>query len=544
MWRFMRTLALAVTLSAVAEAQTMERPIAGDPLSVEGGRIDGKLLASGVKAYFGIPFAAPPVRELRWREPQPVQPWNGIRHADRFAPECIQTLRAHDINHYFGEEATSEDCLYLNVWVPPNATTGARRPVAVWIYGGGFTIGSAAMANYQGDALARKGIVYVTIAYRVGALGFMAHPALTAESPHHSSGNQGFLDQIAALQWVQRNIDKLGGDPGNVTIMGQSAGSMSVSILQASPLAKGLFHRVVGMSGGAFGSSGAGAPQSLEVAERGGRKLQEQLKSDSLTALRSIPADRVLQAQLTSPLRYGPVIDGYVLPASPTELFAAGKQNDVPTLIGFTHDESFSELSRATTLTAYQESAQRLYGEKAATLLKLYPAKDDAEARKSAVSAARDSSVALQMRAWARAQSATGKAPVYAYLFSRVHPYATGVKFSDHDPATVGAYHTGDVPYWLGTLDSLNLFRVTRNWTEIDRKLADDMSNAIVNFATSGNPNAQGASDWPKYRADREQIRELGDVTRVVAWPNSKQLDFFAANAPLPAPATAGRSRD
>jgi len=544
MWRFMRTLALAFTLSAVAQAQTMERPIAGDPLAVAGGRIDGKLLASGVKAYFGIPFAAPPVRELRWREPQPVQPWNGIRHADRFAPECIQALRAHDINHYFGEEATSEDCLYLNVWVPPDATTGARRPVAVWIYGGGFTIGSAAMANYQGAALARKGIVYVTIAYRVGALGFMAHPALTAESPHHSSGNQGFLDQIAALQWVQRNIDKLGGDPGNVTIMGQSAGSMSVSILQASPLAKGLFHRVVGMSGGAFGSSGAGAPQGLEVAEQGGRKIQEQLKSDSLATMRSVPADRILQAQLATPVRYGAVIDGFVLPAAPTEIFAAGKQNDVPSMIGFTHDESFSELSRATTLAAYRESAQRMYGDKAQTLLKLYPAKDDAEARTAAVSAARDSSVALQMRGWARAQSATGKAPVYVYLFSRVHPYASGVKFSDHDPATVGAYHTGDVPYWLGTLDSLNLFRVTRNWTDFDRKLAEDMSNALVNFATSGNPNVQGASDWPKYRADREQIRELGDMTRVVAWPNSKQMDFFAATAPAPAPATVGRTRD
>jgi para-nitrobenzyl esterase len=238
------------------------------------------------------------------------------------------------------------------------------------------------------------------------------------------------------------------------------------------------------------------------------------------------------------------VIDGYVLPASPTEIFAAGKQNDVPTMIGFTHDESFSELSRATTLAAYQESAQRMYGDKAQTLLKLYPAKDDAEARRSAVSAARDSSVALQMRGWARAQTATGKAPVYAYLFSRVHPYASGVKFSDHDPATVGAYHTGDVPYWLGTLDSLNLFRVTRNWTDFDRKLADDMSNAIVNFATSGNPNAQGSSDWPKYRADREQIREFGASSRAIPWPNSQQLDFFAANAPQPAPATVGRTRD
>ena len=542
-WTGATILACSLALAALACAQTVERAVPGDPVGLDSGRIDGKLLASGVKAYFGIPFAAPPVRELRWREPQAVQPWAGVRHADRFAPECIQTLRAHDINHYFGEEATSEDCLYLNVWVPPDAAAGAHRPVAVWIYGGGFTIGSAAMANYQGEALARKGVVYVTIAYRVGALGFLAHPALTAESPHHSSGNQGFLDQIAALQWVQRNVDKLGGDPANVTIMGQSAGSMSVSILQTSPLAKGLFQRVVGMSGAAL-TSGAGAPQPLANVEQGGRRFQEQLKAETLTAMRALPADRILATQVGMPLRYGPVVDGYVLPATPVEIFAAGKQNDVPTLIGFTHDESFSELSRATTLTAWQESVQRMYGDKAQMLLKLYPAKDDGEARRVAVSAARDSSVALQMRTWARAQSATGKAPVYAYMFSRVHPYASGVTFSDHDPKTVGAYHTADVPYWLGTLDSLNLFRTTRNWTDYDRKLADEMSNAIVAFATTGNPNASGANDWPKYRADREQVRELGDATRVIAWPNRKQIDFFAANAPQPATPVAGRTRD
>jgi para-nitrobenzyl esterase len=527
-------LAFWLTLSPMTFAQVVDRPVPGDPIAIEGGRVDGKLLASGVRAYFGVPFAAPPVRELRWREPQPVQPWSGVRHADRFAPECIQTLRAHDINHYFGEEATGEDCLYLNVWAPAGSSSDAPRPVAVWIYGGGFTIGSAAMANYEGEALARKGIVYVTIAYRVGALGFLAHPALTAESPNRTSGNQGFLDQIAALKWIQRNIAKLGGDPRNVTILGQSAGAMSVSILQASPLAKGLFHRAIGMSGGAFGTTTPGGMPARSAAEQGGRQFQEQLKADSLITMRNVPADRILAAQLASPLRYGPVIDGYVLPATPAEIFAAGKQSDVPTLIGFTHDESFSELSRATTLTAWQQSAQRMYGDKAQTLLDLYPAKDDVQARRSATSAARDSTVSLQMRAWARAQTSTGKAPVYAYLFSRIHPYASGVTFADHDPKTIGAYHTGDVPYWLGTLDSLNLFRTTRVWTDYDRKLADEMSNAIVAFATTGNPNASGADDWPAYRPDRERIREWGDATRVVEWPNVRQIEFFAANAAVP----------
>jgi para-nitrobenzyl esterase len=536
--------AALLAASAAGEAQVTEQAIPGDPLVIEGGRVAGKLLPSGVRAYFGVPFAAPPLRELRWREPQSVVAWTGTRHADRFAPECIQTLRAHDINHYFGEEATSEDCLYVNVWTPP-ASGAARRPVVVWIYGGGFTIGSAAMANYSGEALARKGVVYLTIGYRVGALGFLAHPALTAESAWHASGNFGFLDQIAALQWVQRNIERFGGDPGNVTIMGQSAGSMSVSVLQASPLARGLFHRAVGMSGAAFGNGTAIGAQTLAAAEAGGPRLQAHLGAASLEAMRNLSADRILQAQLAVPLRYGPVVDGHLLPATPAEIFASGAQNDVPIMIGFTRDESFSELARARSLSDYREAAERLYGSKSQKLLALYPAKDDATAQRAAVDAARDSSVGLQMRSWARAQVSTGKAPVYAYLFSRVHPYVSGIRFSDHDPKTVGAYHTADVPYWLGTLESLNLFRKTREWTDADWALSGAMSDAIVAFATAGDPNAGGGAKWPRYRPDREQLQEFGTEVRVTAWPNRSQLDFFAANPPQPAtPGTSARSRD
>ena len=231
-----------------ATAQIVERPIPEDPVVVDGGAVSGKLLDSGVRAYFGVPFAAPPVRDLRWREPRPVAPWKGVYHADRNAPECIQVLRRHDINHYFGEEATSEDCLYLNVWASGTAKPGAKLPVIVYIYGGGFTLGSSGMAMYGGEDLAKKGVVFVNFNYRVGALGFLAHPELTAESPHHASGDYGFLDQIAALQWIKRNIAKFGGDPDNVTISGQSAGSASVSALEASPLAKDLFQHGFAMS--------------------------------------------------------------------------------------------------------------------------------------------------------------------------------------------------------------------------------------------------------------------------------------------------------
>ena len=502
--------------------------IAGDPVAVEGGSLAGTELASGVRTYLGVPYAAPPVRELRWRPPQSVMPWKGTYHADRTAPECIQTLRAHDINHYFGEEATSEDCLYLNIWAPPRSAGTQAVPVVVWIYGGGFTIGSASMANYSGEQLAKKGVVYVALAYRVGALGFLAHPELSAESPRHVSGNYGFLDQIAALQWIQRNIARFGGDAGNVTIMGQSAGSASVSVLQASPLSRGLFHRAVGMSGGALGAN-MGRARPLSAAEQWGRELQAVLKAPSLEALRQLPADRILAMQGTTG-RYGPLVDGWLLPEDPNAIFAAGKQNDVPILIGYTRDEGFDAFNQAMTLADYRAQAER-WGEHSAELLRLYPARTDPEARRAAMDIARDATLGLQMRTWARAQTSSGKAPAYMYLFSRVHPYAAGVKFSDHDPATIGAYHTGDVPFWLQTLDSLNLFRTTRNWTPYDRELATRMSDVIVSFARTGKPALSGI-DWPAYRADNERVVELGDSIHVVPLPNSSKIDFLAAHPP------------
>jgi len=545
-------IALALGLSALAAdvaaaevspyGQVRERAIPGDPVRIDSGLVAGKRLPSGVRAYFGVPFAAPPVRELRWREPQPAPPWRGVLDADQPAPECVQMLRAHDINTYFGEEATSEDCLYLNIWAPADESKGTLRPVVVWIYGGGFSIGSASMPNYSGETLATKGVVYVAIAYRVGAFGFLALPGLTAESAHHSSGDYGLLDQIAGLRWVQRNIAAFGGDPANVTIMGQSAGSMSVSMLQASPLAHGLFRHVIGLSGSAVSDDPQSRPRTLESAEHEGEVLPEALHAADLAALRSLPSDRILFAPVVGRVRYTPNIDGYVLPASPQEVFTAGKQNDVPALMGFVHDESFSELGRALTLADYQEQAHKLYGDKADELLKLYPASDDAQAARAARDAGRDASLGLQMRSWARAQTATGQSPVYVYLFSRVHPYAAGVTFSDHDPTTVGAYHSGDIPYWLGTLDAFNSLRVTRHWTAEDRALSDFMSSAVVSFATSGNPG----SGWPVYQLEQERVMGLDVQRKAIPWPDSGKMDFFVRNHPVdrpPAPA-AGRSRD
>ncbi|MDE2135269.1 MAG: carboxylesterase family protein [Alphaproteobacteria bacterium] len=515
----------AATIGSFVEALA-----AGPKVTIDSGNIEGKALPSGARAYLGIPYAPPPVRENRWRDPQSVTPWQGVYHADRFAPDCIQGLRGTTQNHYFGQNATSEDCLYLNVWAGKAAHIGAKLPVMVWIYGGGFATGSASMAMYSGESLAKKGVVYVSFNYRTGPFGFMAHPELTAESPHHASGDYGFLDQVAALKWVKRNIARFGGDPNNVTIVGQSAGSMSVSALDASPLARGLFHRAVGMSGSVFDAPGGiGGMPLLDQGEKDGLALQAALKVDSLNAMRQVPADRIFNVQ---GIRYWPIVDGYFMPQKPRDIFAAGKQNDAALLIGFTRDESFSPLASAATPEAYETAVRHMYGDKSTEFLKDYPALS-ADWHRNAMNAGRDTSVALMMWNWARMQSRTGKAPVYAYMFARMHPYAPGVVFSDHDPIKAGVYHASDIAYWLDTLGSLNLFRKTRDWTSYDRQLADEMSNMIVNFARTGNPSISDVA-VPKYDTADPRLVELGETIHPIAWPEREYMPFLDTLSPAP----------
>ena len=306
---------LLFAMTWVASGQVTYKPIASDPIRVDGGLISGTYLKSGLKAYFGVPFAAPPIRENRWREPQPVQPWQGVLTANRMMPMCVQNLRSNNINHYFGDEAACEDCLYLNLWAPGNAKAGDKLPVVVWIYGGAFSGGSSSMALYGGQGLAKKGVVYVAFNYRVGIFGFLAHPDATRESGHNASGNWGFLDQVAALRWVNRNIAKFGGDPGNVMLIGQSAGSMSINYLQASPLAKGLFHKAFGMSGGTIKGPGSETGK-LADAEAQGLKLQQAMKVNSLAEMRTFSSDKVTAAAQGAGVRASPIIDGYYLPAA------------------------------------------------------------------------------------------------------------------------------------------------------------------------------------------------------------------------------------
>lgn len=516
---------------STGQTQVVEAPVPGDPVAIDTGKLSGKLLPSGVRAYFGVPFAAPPTGDLRWREPQPRQSWNGVYNADRFAPECIQILRPHTINHYFGEEATAEDCLYLNIWAPPASAKAEKAPVILWLYGGGLSIGSASMPIYGGENLAKQGVVYVTAGYRVGALGFMAHPELTTGSPHHASGNYGHLDQVAALQWIQRNIERFGGDPSRVTVMGQSAGASSAFSLQASPLARGLFHRIVGMSGG--GLRAGGDPISQTEAEQSGLELQRALGVKSIADLRNVPADRILAAQAEFQLggtagtvRFRPNLDAYFMPRTPKEIFASGEQNDVPLLIGFTRDESGNELKFARSIDEFKAAAGKYFGAQADAFLKLYPVRSDTDVPTVGAAAVRDGGMATSIRSWALGQVAKGQASAYIYMYSHPHSYPPGVVFADLDPAAAGAYHSSELPYFLLTQDVYNRIRKTRAWTDYDRQLANAMSDVVIAFATTGIPQTAEVR-VPKFTVRKQEYVEFGDRISIGRF-DIPRMDFFA----------------
>ncbi|SES11284.1 carboxylesterase/lipase family protein [Sphingobium sp. YR768] len=488
---------------------------------IDTGEVEGVNLPAGAQAYLGIPYATPPVRDLRWREPQAPRKWSGVFHADRYAPQCVQPQRGILTNSYSGAEITSEDCLYLNIW------TGAslrKAPVIVYIHGGAFFIGSSSMPLYGGEAVSREGAVFVNFNYRLGTLGFLAHPDLSKESPHGTSGNYALLDQVAALQWIKRNIARFGGDPDNVTIAGQSAGSMSVGLLQASPLARGLFHRAVGMSGSALEGPSVIPPKA--AAEQEGLKLQTVLRAKSLAELRAMPADRLAPPRSADGPKIGPIVDGYLLTKPLDQIFARSEQNDVPLLLGFTHDESFGGLGPVSDLADYRAKAAAKFGDHASAFLTLYPASDDAQAREQARLADRDGTMVIGMDAWARMQAAHGRAPLFTYEFSRQPAFAPSLVLTDMNPATAGAYHTSEVPLWLGTLDSFNRFRHARDWTAADHAFSLAMTRSLVAFARTGNPSTRDMA-WPAYDPSSRQLLELGKTAQIGRWPNRLKLDFF-----------------
>jgi para-nitrobenzyl esterase len=395
------------------------------PTRVDAGLLDG-VRDGDLAIYKGIPFAAPPTGELRWREPQPVAAWNGIRAADKFAPVCMQSGSSVPGQPV---EPDSEDCLYLNIWAPANA---ANLPVMVWIPGGGFTQESGSIPLYWGDTLAKKGVIVVTINYRVGVFGFFAHPELTMESAHHASGNYGLLDQIAALKWVRRNIAAFGGDPSRVTIWGQSAGSMSVDLLTASPLAHGLFQRAIGESGGFFIPPAASPIKDsfyLPGNERLGEKMGTALGANSISALRQVTADKILKA--ANGAANHPIIDGYVLPKEPYDIFTAAQQNDVPILIGSNADEGRPMIQGLTVKAAtFAADIRPMFGPLPDDFLNVYPHATDAEARDARADVERDVRFGWDVWSWARMQAKTGSGKVFYYYFAHVPPYPASSPFA------------------------------------------------------------------------------------------------------------------
>ncbi len=380
----------------------------------------------------------------------------------------------------------------------------------VWIHGGALTSGAGSL--YDGEALAKKGVVVVTVNYRLGIFGFFAHPELTKESDRHASGNYGLLDQIAALDWVQKNIAAFGGDPKRVTIFGESAGSWSVNYLTATPLAHGMFQRAIGESGGEFAPA-----RKLADLEKAGESVAKTLNANSLAALRAKPTEDVAKVQFQTAAN----VDGWFLPQDVYTIYSSGKQSDVPTIIGSNSDEG-TMFTRPTTLAHLSQIAERRFGADADAYLKLYPASNDQEAFDAAAHSMRDQTFGWEMRTWAREQTKTGKSKVYMYYFSRVPPGNNRVK---------GAFHGSEISYVFGNLMMAPFAsgpnEDARPWTDLDRKLAATMSSYWVNLATTGDPNGKGLAKWPAYNAKADQAMGFGDTVGVIALPHKDQLDFL-----------------
>ncbi len=479
---------------------------ADEPVRVEGGLLQGipGVVVPDLKVYKGVPYAAPPVGNLRWRPPAPAAPWQGVRKAGKFSATCMQTDYPEGSPFRSAPEPVSEDCLYLNIWTGAK-TVKENRPVMVWIHGGALTRGSGSIGIYDGEQLAKMGVVLVTINYRLGIFGFLAHPELSKEVPRGSSGNYGILDQIAALQWVQRNIEVFGGDPKRVTIFGESAGSWSVNALVASPLAKGLFQRAIGESGGNFAKL-----QTLPEAEQAGLRTAKALGGLSIAQLRQKPAAEIMKA---NPGLARPNVDGWLLTDQVYTTFAKGKQNDVATIVGSNADEG-TAFTPPTKAAMFQAQAKARFGELSSDYLMIYPAKSDEQAQASAAAAMRDQTFGWEMRTWARMQAKTGKQKVFLYYFSRVPPDPIGKK--------LGAYHSSEIRYVFDNLQN-------NPAEDIDREIARVMSTYWVNFATKGDPNGKTLPKWPAFTEKGEIGMRFGDHMETTEVPNKEGLDFLDA---------------
>lgn len=473
---------------------TLSLAFAAGPVKVDQGRLSGVTTpAPEVRSYKGIPYAAPPVGDLRWAPPAPPASWKGVRAATAFGNACPQTPYPANSVYFLPPEPMSEDCLYLNIWTAAKSPS-EKRPVMVWIHGGALTRGSGSVSLYDGTNFARHGVVLVTINYRLGILGYFAHPELSR------AANFGVLDQIAALQWVHKNIAAFGGDPANVTIFGESAGSWSVNLLCATPLARGLFHRAIGESGAQF------APmRTLTAAEQAGKSL------GPLAALRAKSADDLSKTSWTT----GAVLDGSTFPQDIYTTFAQGKQIDVPVIAGSNADEatSVSNWPSNAPASAFIAQVRRLYGDSADEFLKVYPTATDADARASFYAVFRDQVFGWQMRTWVRLQTRTGKSKAYLYQFSRVTP--------GPESARLRAFHASEIAYVFGNLEP------PRPWEAADRELSAQMLQYWVNFAATGDPNGKGLPAWPAYDEKTDRNILFGDKITTTTGLYREALDAF-----------------
>jgi para-nitrobenzyl esterase len=478
---------------------------------VVAGRMDA---ASRVSWFKGIPFAAPPVGDRRWREPVPPTAWKGIRDGSQFGASCMQRVHGDMLpwtKEFLVQGRVSEDCLYLNVWTP-RTQSSANLPVIVFVHGGGFVEGSGSIAVYDGTRLASTGVVVVTINYRMGVFGFLAYPGLTAESRHHSSGNYGLLDQIAALRWVQGNIRNFGGDPRKVTVWGQSAGAMSVGALLASPPAKGLLQRAMADSG--IGIASFPVP-NLQTAEQAGMRFAADHHAQNLEQLRSIPAEQLLPSPENHSLGFGPIVDGWVLPQAPNAVNRGPGGSDVPVIAGNQANDRLLGAPPVRTLKQFDEVAQRRFGPMAEEFERLYPvgAGDGAQVQRVMEESDRDRE-RVSLFLWAQARLQHHKSPVYTYFFTRGIPWPQHPEF--------GAFHTGELPYFFRNLQTLD-----RPWQPADFEVSRIASGYLKAFAAAGDPNAAGLPEWPAVKPTAPETMDLGEKMQPMPLADRARYEFW-----------------
>ncbi len=476
----MKSASAGILLAAAATIAQAAAPSTPATVKIEGGRIEGRV-EDGVRAFRGIPFAAPPVGALRWQAPQPVRPWQGVRQAGDFGNRCLQLPLFSDM--VFRSPAASEDCLYVNVWAPAKAAA-KKLPVLVYFHGGGLVTGDGSEPRYEGAAMARQGIVALTVNYRLGVFGFLAHPGLTAESRHKASGNYGLMDQAAALAWVKKNIAAFGGDPAQVTIAGESAGSYSVSAQMVMPMSKGLFARAIGESGSVLGRRGA---PPLAEAEQQGVAFAQSLGLATLQDLRAAPAEALLQAQgKPDAPRFGIVTDGHVLDRAPLDSYTAGRQAPVPLLAGWNSQEMHAGAildNQEPTPERFQAVLQKFYGAEAAEAARVY----DYDVADAARDLSGDRWIVYGTWKWIDLHAKA--APTWRYYYTRPRPATV-----DGQPAAAGAVHSAEIEYAMGNLDGNKVYA----WTDDDRAVSRTMQAYFANFIRQGDPNGAGLPAWPR----------------------------------------------